>query len=198
MSDVAVKLLEQSKARLDRVRGLVGLHDWLSSTPSGQPPVPEDDVLRAAVVFLHATLENFLRSLAMERLPDSTREVWNNIPPISSEGRKLTLTLGDLHAYRARSVADFVLDSIIQYLDLASFNNPGEIQTLLKKIDVDIAPLDRYRARLGVMMARRHLIAHRFDQDPSADPDSHTPTAIDGVDVVDVVEWIDAAESFIM
>jgi hypothetical protein len=92
-------------------------------------------------------------------------------------------------------VAEFVLDSIIRHLDRSTFNNPGDIQALLKSLDIDLAPLDRHRAQLGAMMARRHLIAHRFDQESSADSQGHTSKAL--AESV-AVAWLAAVESFIM
>ncbi len=47
---------------LDRVKHLVAVYGQLEQA-SGRPTVQQADILRAAVVFLHATLEDFLRGL---------------------------------------------------------------------------------------------------------------------------------------
>jgi hypothetical protein len=56
------------KSNLERVDHLVALYDTATTGP-GRRPVDKSDILRSAVVFLHATLEDFLRSLLEWKLP---------------------------------------------------------------------------------------------------------------------------------
>ena len=53
---------------LQRVRKLVQVYRDLAGPGSGRRPVETVDLLRSAVVFLHAALEDVLRTLLVRRL----------------------------------------------------------------------------------------------------------------------------------
>ena len=71
------KHLDRITINLTRVHALISLADY--------PDAPQElairakDILRAAVVFLHATLEDFLRYVGETYLPASSEELLNRV-----------------------------------------------------------------------------------------------------------------------
>jgi hypothetical protein len=191
MSEIRDKLAEQTRTRLDRVRGLVDLYALLAGPISGRPTVHESDVLRAATVFLHATLEDFLRSLAAIRLPDSSSEILQKIPPAGGDGRKTTMGLGDLHGYQGRSIDDFIRESIESHLRRSNYSNVGDVKRLLADLGLDSSCVDPHAPRLAALMSRRHHIAHRFDQNESTGRGHHAANSISKVTVSDWIGMVD-------
>src|SRR5262245_29791393 len=61
------ELEARARRNLQRVRKLVQLYRDLAGPGRGRRPVETIDLLRSAVVFLHATLEDALRTLLVER-----------------------------------------------------------------------------------------------------------------------------------
>ena len=64
---------------LERVGHLVEIYETLTTGP-GRRPVDTSDILRSAVVFLHAALEDFLRSLLEWKLPSAQASYLKDIP----------------------------------------------------------------------------------------------------------------------
>ena len=69
MATVAALIRQRFGENLDRVRNLVSLYSSSVGVGQGRRTVQDADILRAAVVLLHATLEDLLRSLAEWKLP---------------------------------------------------------------------------------------------------------------------------------
>jgi hypothetical protein len=57
------------KANLARVRQLVQTYEGLVGGGAGRSSVANTDILRAAVVLLHATMEDLIRSVSEWKLP---------------------------------------------------------------------------------------------------------------------------------
>jgi hypothetical protein len=191
MIEVAVRLSEQVGQRITRVRGLVDLYGTLALSDSHRFPAQDSDILRAAVVFLHATFEDFLRSLAMARVSDFSRESLANIPFSASEDRKLKLNLGDLHPYRHQTVGAFIAKAVEDYLDQRAYSNVADIKRALREIDISPDVIDRYASKLTSLTTRRHLIAHRFDRVDTAE-DGTLPITQE-----DVTAWINTVEKLV-
>ena len=122
----------------------------------------ETDVLRAAVVFLHATHEDLLRSLLEWKLPGAPAKYLADIP-LQGKPARTKFTLDDLAAHRGSTVDDLIARSVLQSLKRSNFNHPGEIERALDKIGLDKDLLKLFKPQLGPLMARRHLIVHRAD-----------------------------------
>src|SRR5437588_8261871 len=85
-------------ANLGRVSNLVKLYENTSGRGKGRKAVHEADVLRAAVVFAHATLEDFIRSICAYFLPHADPSVLDEIPLVglNASGRPEKFLLGRL------------------------------------------------------------------------------------------------------
>ncbi len=184
---------ERFRANLARVRNLVTLYVRVAGDSPGRPSVAEADLLRSAVVQLHACLEDLLRDLAAERLPGSTGANLQRIPlPIGTQ-RKRRFTLGDLAAYRGRSVDEVVAHAVDTFLKRSTFGNLAKVSLVLGMIALRL-PQDRTsKARIAAMMARRHQIGHRMDRNHLSGRGQHQARSISKKTVDD---WIEAVETF--
>jgi hypothetical protein len=156
---------------LERVKHLVEVYQAAASGP-GRGNVEATDVLRAAVVFLHATLEDLLRSLLEWKLPVAAAEHLRDVPLVGKDARS-KFTLDDLAAHRGTTVDDLIARSVNASLEESSFNHPGEVERVLEKIGLSKALLDPVRDKLGPMMRRRHWIVHRADRNTAAGVGQH-------------------------
>jgi acid stress-induced BolA-like protein IbaG/YrbA len=114
------------QSNLERVRGLVTLYETLAPEKPGRRPVPFTDLLRAAVVFLHATLEDLLRSTLEWKLPSAPGDLLKGIPLTGMTDQKFTLS--ELAEYRGdatprRSVMD-MKERVKKILEQLELNNP--------------------------------------------------------------------------
>ncbi len=182
MEDLLVALEGRFRENLDRVRSLVDLYDRVTGLTSGRPSVQEAELLRTAVIFLHASLEDLLRNLAEWRLPAASTEVLSQIPFVGGDGRRTTLTLGDLAAHRDRPVEYIISKSVIAYLNRSSYNNPEDIAKLLGQVGLTQKTKERlmssYAKPLRALMSRRHQIAHRLDRNDVSGRGHHMALSI--------------------
>jgi hypothetical protein len=109
-----------------------------------------------------------LRGLAEWRLPAASPDVLSQIPFAGGDGRRTTLTLGDLVTYRDQPVGKVIMKSVIAYLARTSYNDSEDIARLLGQIGLTPQArkrlLDAQAADLNSIMSRRHQIAHRLDR----------------------------------
>lgn len=153
-----------------RVRGLLVSFKKLTkrrSTPD-EPPSDPIDILRAAVVLLHATLEDLLRSLEELLLRNPTRADLHGIPFPGAGDRArgdAKITLVDLHTrFRGMPVDKVIQKAVDAHLNHLTYNNVADIKEAITRLRL---PRDTFPPRLeqplAVMIERRHMVAHRAD-----------------------------------
>jgi hypothetical protein len=186
------------KNNIARVRRLISAYDALSGTGPGRASVADTDVLRAAVVFLHATVEDFLRSLEAFKLPSASGTAFNNMRYYASPGQaakdgKDKFTLVDLAANRGQSVDDVFRLAISRHLEMSNYNNVAEVRQALHRSGVNYTMPSDIAANLEALTKRRHWIAHRADKNPMSGSGHHRAQSI-GKGTVE--PWTTAVESF--
>ncbi len=152
---------------ISRVENLVRLHaSVLSEEPENTKLEQGDDILRAAMVFLHATLEDFLRSVLAWRLPDSASDEIDKIPLLGQmQKTPAKFNLGSLVPFKGVTVDQLIKDSIYEHLDKwVSFNDVAQIHAALKISGINLDDFDF--KTLASVMSRRHEIVHRADTIP--------------------------------
>lgn len=158
------EIIELLNANLARVENLISRY---GPPRRGRKTVNETDILRAALVLLHASMEDFLRSLLIWRAPDSNREVIDTYP-LAGTGKKHPerFYLGSLVAHREKTVADLIRLSVTEYLEaFSSFNDIGDVKRALRTCGVDHQAVeDNDFSNLPAMIARRHIIVHKADR----------------------------------
>ncbi|MCP4594168.1 MAG: hypothetical protein GY842_25850 [bacterium] len=159
------------ESNLSRVRNIVTLYDQATADGPGQAEVLWTDVLRGAVVLLHASLEDLLRSLAAWKLPTAEPNALESIPlEGGADPRRTRFSMPELAKHRGKTVDEVVSASIESYLERSSYGHPGEIKRLLEICGGDRSVVDSYSRWLGPMMERRHWIVHQVDRKRKAGP----------------------------
>jgi hypothetical protein len=175
-----------------RVASLIELYEDLSTRPVASD---HPDILRAAVVLLHATLEDFLRGLAASHLPLAGEGALNTVPLAGTvTGRPEKFLLGRLVSHRGKTVDQLLQESVDQFLERSNFNSSDEIAAFLTNLGLDIDNIRPTFSQLDPLMRRRHQIVHRADMfRPSAEEgESAQP-----ITASEVREWADAARVFL-
>lgn len=184
-----------TQRNLTRVRNLTKIYkDHLAGTGSGRRATDKADVLRAAVVFLHASLEDFLRDIARWKLPLAAADALSEIPIAGSEGKAIKFTLGNLARFRGQSVDSVIDSSVLEHLRQETYNNVSDIKDLMRGIGQDQTKVDAYAASLGSMMDRRHNIVHRADKNPNTGVGHYTAASLS---LGQVDQWIVSVERFV-
>lgn len=188
---------ERFKANLDRVRALVASYDALAGTGAGRASVTHADVLRAAVILLHATLEDLLRSIEELRMPSAVPNAFERIRFLAvgatPKDGKDKFTLVDLAGYRGQSVDDVFRAAIAGHLDHSNYNNIGDAKQALSRSGITYTITQAAAASLEAMMKRRHWIAHRADVNRMSGRGHHGAQSIGKALVI---SWLDAVEMF--
>ena len=159
---------------LARVENLVNLY---SAAGGGRRDVAQSDLLRAAVAFLHASLEELMREILEWKLPDAPSEMFNDVP-LAGSAPRTRFTLPELASHRGKNVDAVLRESIREHLLVSSFNHPGDLQRALENAGLSSVPIAPYRRELGPMMSRRHWIVHRADRNEFAGPGHHATRSL--------------------
>ena len=182
---------------LARVESLVTAYEAQVATrgTQGRVAVTTADLLRAAVVFLHATLEDLLRSALDWRLPLAAPEHLSKVPLVNCKkgGHEPYCDLSDLAQHRGKQVDVILQESVTAFLADSNFNNPGQVVGVMTSLGVASAILDPYKNTLGPMMARRHWIVHRADRNDMPGQGHYVAKSISPMTVR---KWRDAVRDF--
>jgi hypothetical protein len=190
MTTILDEIRNRFQNNLGRVTNLVNVYSSSSGKGRGRRPVQNTDILRAAVVLLHATLEDLLRSLAEWRLPTAKPEILAEIP-ICGTKRGARIGLQELAGFRGETIDEVIARSVKEYLEKASYNHPGDIKTTLGNIGLLLEIDDDDSAELAAMMSRRHWIAHRVDRNPRRGSGHHPVKSLSNMAVSG---WIEAVQ----
>jgi hypothetical protein len=154
-----------------------------------------DDLLRAIVVFNHAFLEDFLRTLALSMLPYGDERALDRIPLAGTGGRPEKFLLGKLAGHKGKAVDDVLRESVSEHLERSNFNSVGEIAILLETLGFDVSMHNKTFPEISIMMERRHQIVHRADE---IQPPDSSGEHLRSIDVALVRSWINATHGFMI
>ena len=177
-----------------RVRHLVAVYEGLSGRGRGRRPVHSTDILRAATVLLHASLEDALRSLELEVLPTAGRDEIDKVPLKGLGHNAQKFYLGELVPHRGKSVNDVIRESVIEYLGRRSYNNVTEIDAAICRVGVDTAGLQHLYPEIAQMIDRRHHIVHQADRH---DVPGHGHHRAKSISLAMMRRWIASVETLI-
>ncbi len=157
------------------------------------------DIRRAAVVFAHATLEEFLRGLG-GNLIFETKDVKAKLKeiPLATERKQLRaekFTLSELVQFRGKSIDEVLLKSVLDYFQRSTYNNIEDIINLLNILDIPHSIVESSLPDIAKMIWRRHEIVHKADTFPN--DDNSKMKEVSDIAVSDVSHWIYAIIVFI-
>ena len=191
MKDQVERRLE---VNLGRVRNLISIYEThLQASGSGRRGHLKTDVLRAATVFLHAAMEDFLRGLAYWKLPEADSSVIDGIAFVGCDGRPKKFFLGELVQHRGKTVDELIRASVDEHLERSNYSNTRELATFLAAIGVAVPEVNNRFDDLDDLMARRHQIVHRADRDETGGQGHHKVRSI-GLNTLN--KWVEAVEEF--
>ena len=187
---------EEMAPYLDRIiKNLSRTNRLLTDSKRVREDSPEsaDDILRAIVVFLHASLEDFLRTVSQSLLPLAGESALNAIPLAGQSGRSEKFQLGRLVAHRGKLVDDVIRESVSEHLERSNYNNVGEIALLLETLGFNVAEHNKEFPQIESMMQRRHQIVHRADETKVPFFGIYN---VQSIDPDEVWKWLMAVHSF--
>ncbi len=178
-----------------RVENLIAAYEKLTDQSAGDAEVA-NDVLRAAVVFLHSSLEEVIRNLYLYNLPNASTESLNKIPFATHEHshRPKNIQLGDLLEFKGQFVENVIQESINRYVDVLSINNSTQLVECLKLANIRYEPLRQFFDPLNSLMQRRHQIVHQMDRSNELDPLAYP---INIIDLETVNNWKEAVTGLV-
>lgn len=185
--------MERFNRNIVRVDSLCELFERSKKSPR-RPTVTEGDILRAAVVFLHSALENYLRSILTQWIPlKSDKKELDRISLAGREGRVEKFYLGELLQFSEIRISELISKSIEQHLSRVSFNSFQEICSWVKKIGVDKDGFAEGEL-IDNMIKRRHKIVHEADTNNAKGQGNHSATSIN---IKTVKAWESATVNFV-
>ena len=185
----------ESVENMRRVGNLILMHSKLVEANIGTKE-QRSDILRAAVVFLHGSIEEIVRNLFVDRLHRGKTEMLNELgySAYGPANRSKGVLLGDLlKNHGGRFVDNVIFDAINAHVDILNINNADQLVAQLRKVDINAAPVAPYLENLDKIMRRRHQIVHQMDREDSLDPDTRP---IAEISASYVKEWFDTTIEF--
>jgi hypothetical protein len=162
---------------IGRVQSLISVFEEQVGVGKGRHGIKEDDILRAAVVFLHASMEDLLRSIERLSLPTAASDVLDGIA-LAGRKRGERFQLGSLVAHRGKTVDQVIADSVDEHLGQSTYNNEKEVAAVVQRAGVDPKTVAQYLPALAALTKRRHNIVHRADRNDAPGSGHHAAQAI--------------------
>jgi hypothetical protein len=188
----ALEAVAYCRINLERSKNLFDLFDATRPNQPGKVSNQLADILRASVVFSHAAIDNLLRSFYRSYLLHCSPEQLN---AELTNGKVDKLTYGILAGNKHMSVTEILNNAIESYLSSKSFNSIEEVFSYLHKFEIDVNLTSDAKKHLTAMMKRRHLIVHRYDENPKKGKQgAHVAL---GIRRADVQSWLDSSQAFI-
>jgi hypothetical protein len=198
LADIVTRL-NSNLARVDNLIILYGPNPG----HQGRRPVHQSDILRAALVLLHSSMEDFLRSLLIWRVPTvGTKGQLDSYPlPDSQRKQPRAFLLGSLVAHKAVTVAALIERSVREYLEqYGSFNNLGEVKQALEQIGIPHAAVVGHNyGGLPALISRRHNIVHKADRNEAlGGQGNHRTSSISAVQLSDYLAAVRSLRDFVV
>ncbi|SRR5712691_11366 len=188
------EILERFEANLARVRNLVAIYGQVARPGAGRQAVGFIDILRAATVLLHASLEEVFRNIARWKYPLAQEAVLDEIPLVGIPGRADKFSLGKLAAHRAKTVQAVIDESVEAFLGTFTVNNVPEVARFLTKVGIDPNAINAEFGQLAALFERRHHIVHQADRNEQPGRGHHEAR---GLNHETVEQWMAGVDRFV-
>ncbi len=172
---------------IDRCYGLLQMFE--SQNIEEDPDEQEVDVLRAVVVFTHASLEDLLRTILGHFYRKNHKRIIDEF--VQDKSKKNGLLERLKSAPLKSTVEEFAESLIEEKLQYTSFSDTNQIGSMLMKVQIEISALDLYMNSISALIRRRHQIVHNADLDTRQEPAGVNP-----LDFNTVNDWLSKARAF--
>ncbi|PRQ09558.1 hypothetical protein [Enhygromyxa salina] len=115
-------------------------------------------------MFLHATLEDVVRTTLELRLPIASADQLAVLGFAVGKNIKDRISMSELAQHRGKSVDQLIIDRIEAFLERSNFNNIYDLTRALEQCALEKSLLSPHKNNLAAMMSRRHWIVHRADR----------------------------------
>lgn len=153
------------------------------------------DMLRAAIVLLHSSFEEYFRLVLIQWLPTKADDnTLKDIPIALHAGNKRTekIYLNDLSKYRGKTIDEVIRDSVTEHMALKSFNSQEEIRGWLSKVGIIVDDFNGFDA-IDKAVKRRHKIVHEADTNRSG-----ARERLSAIKPTDIATWISAYKNLVI
>ncbi len=176
----------------ERIQNLVQLYEKMLAEGDKQP-----DILRAAVVLLHATMEDALRNTLAWKLPTAPASALERIS-FSNVMRRPQINLAELREFGDQTVGEIVERTITNHLTRTTFNRMSDVTNALDWLKIETKPFRKFGATIDAMTSRRHQIVHRGDRKDADDFSHGRPEKIEAHEVKRWVKKVCACIDLLM
>jgi hypothetical protein len=152
-----------------RVNNMLQVHDAHIAFGTANKAEFNDDILRCVVLFLHASMEHFTKSLCQKRSL-LVQENW-----LRCLDRRITIP--SILGKDGSQIERLIQKTLNEYLEQKAFTM-DDIKEALKARGIKIKEMDDELGRLEEMMRRRNDIAHGVDLKLDSQIDRMKPTPI--------------------
>lgn len=197
---------ETYQENIKRVKNFITLYQHATrGTGAGRKGVKETDILRAGVVFLHSTLEEYLRTIILNakkellmQNKESFQKVLDNVAlpgdnSGKSNGKKYALT--EFWDQRDKTIMDVISESLNDKVGYLTFNEYSQIVASLKDIGINLGRNYNVDGMIDNYIKRRHKIVHEADKNSTSGRGNFHSTAIN---TKMLTAWIDAVDTMVI
>ena len=196
------KAYETYQENIRRVKNFLTLYkDATQGKGAGRKGVQETDILRAGVVYLHSTLEEYLRTIILNAKTQmliqdkaSFQRVLCNVAlpgdnSGKSNGKKYALT--DFWDQKDKTIMEVISESLNDKVGYLTFNEYSQIVSSLEDIGIHLNRNYNVDGMIDNYIKRRHKIVHEADKNltPGSGNFKSTP-----INVQMLKAWIEAVD----
>ena len=156
---------------MQRAQSLISIYKILSELQNKKTAIHSTDILRAAVIFMHASLEELIRSLIITTYANAPQSEIDKIPLFSQRRSRQAekFLLGALVEHKHLTIDHIIQKSVESYFQNQTFNNRSDLVRAMEIIGVKKGMAKKMLPTLDAMLDRRHQIVHRVDRPKSKD-----------------------------
>lgn len=162
------------------------------------------DILRAGVVFLHSTLEDYLRSIILSKkmaMLSTTeadfRAVLANVNLVGDNTGKSSVrkyALGEFWEVKDKSVIMIVEEALRDKVSYMTFNDYSQIVASLSTVGIKLSTNFNPDGIIDNYINRRHKIVHEADNNSVHGPGNYKATSINANTLT---AWINAVSALV-
>lgn len=162
------------------------------------------DILRAGVVFLHSTLEDYLRSIILSKkmamlstTEAAFRAVLANVNLVGDNTGKSSVrkyALGEFWEVKDKSVIMIVEEALRDKVSYMTFNDYSQIVASLSTVGIKLSTNFNPDGIIDNYINRRHKIVHEADNNSVHGPGNYKATSINANTLT---AWINAVNALV-
>lgn len=186
-----------------RTRNFITLYEKAKSSGPGRKDTLTTDILRSGTVFLHATVEEYLRTTILDcRLKkledkDNSKAALINVSlpgDNSGHSKETKYKVMELLDYREFTVDELLKESLKDKTSYLTFNEYSQIVSSLNEVGIHINDKYDKQELIDGYIKRRHKIVHEGDKNENKGSGNYRTASINATQLN---SWIEAADELI-